>query len=313
MRKPSRERNLTISEASCEEKLPVSTSFDATEFESIGDPRENDARKEIVRRLLQERVSPDFIYAFEKTGNLVTDENRHLWTAKARRAWDRALGEYRRRVEGDSKAIDLCFTLHHETGRTDSANKKRFAASEFAIAVLCAHDQGLSSFAVEELLSEAWLDYVLRHRRTPETAPDPTDHQRFYEIDLGAIPMLLYEICETLPDRTWSTSIEKRIARIEAARAEPDTWLGKLPDLFSQEEREEILTIDDLQNAISQCEREGVAPDLIESMLLRSWIRMLVVNGHAEECFFQILDKNWDEVHARVQVHMGRYSGLRLQ
>ena len=125
--------------------------------------------------------------------------------------------------------------------------------------------------------------------------------------------MLLYEICETLPDRTWSTSIEKRIARIEAARAEPDTWLGKLPDLFSQEEPEEILTIDDLQNAISQCELEGVAPDLIESMLLRSWIRMLVVNGYAEERFFQILDKNWDEVHARVQVHISRYSGLRIQ
>ena len=48
-------------------------------------------------------------------------------------------------------------------------------------------------------------------------------------------------------------------------------------------------------------------------MLLRSWIRMLVVNGHAEERFFQILDKNWDEVHARVQVHISRYSGLRLQ
>jgi len=313
MRKLSGERNLAKSKPASEGKLPVPASFDAVESDQSGESLDNVARKEIARRLRQERVSPDFIYAFEKTGNLVTDENRELWTAKARRAWDRALGEYRRRVEGDSKAIDLCFTLHHETGRSDSANKKRFAVSEFAIAVLCAHDQGLSSFAVEELFSEAWLDYVLRHRRTPETAPDPTDHQRFDEIDLGAIPMLLYEICETLPDRTWSTSIEKRIARIEAARAEPDTWLGKLPDLFSQEEPEEILTIDDLQNAISQCELEGVAPDLIESMLLRSWIRMLVVNGYAEERFFQILDKNWDEVHARVQVHISRYSGLRLQ
>jgi hypothetical protein len=291
----------------------VSASFDATESESICDSRENVERKEIVRKLRQERVSPDFIYAFEKTGNLVTDENRDLWTAKALREWTRALREYRRRVESDSKTIDLCFTLHHETGRTDPAKKKRFAASEFAIAVLCAHDQGLSSFAVEELFSEAWLDYVLRHRRTPETAPDPTNHQRFDRIDIGAIPMLLYEICETLPDRAWSTSIEKRIARIEAARAAPDTWLGKLPDLLDEEESEEILTIDDLQNAISQCELEGVAPDLIESMLLRSWIRVLVLNGHAEERFFQILDKNWDEVHARVQVHMGRYSGLLLQ
>jgi hypothetical protein len=59
-----------------------------------------------------------------------------------------------------------------------------------------------------------------------------------------------------------------------------------LPDLLITEEPEEIPTIDDLRKAISHCEREGIAPDLIESMLLRSWIRMLVVNGHAEERFF---------------------------
>jgi hypothetical protein len=246
MRKLSGEQNLVNSNASRETKLPVSASF-AAEAESIGESRENVERKEIVRRLRQERVSPDFIYAFEKTGNFVTGENRDRWTAKALREWTRALREYRRRVESDSKTIDLCFTLHHETGRTDPAKKKRFAASEFAIAVLCAHDQGLSSFAVEELFSEAWLDYVLRHRRALETAPDPTDQQRFDRIDIGAIPMLLYEIYETLPDRTWSTSIEKRIARIEAARAEPDTWLGKSPNFYKEEEPEEILTIDDLQ------------------------------------------------------------------
>jgi hypothetical protein len=116
-----------------------------------------------------------------------------------------------------------------------------------------------------------------------------------------------------VPNPSRSAIPEKRIARIDAARAEPNTWLGKSPDLLDEEESEEILTIDDLQNAISHCELEGVTPDQIESMLLRSWIRMLVVNGHAEERFFQILDKNWDEVHARVQLHMARYSGLRLQ
>ncbi len=99
--------------------------------------------------------------------------------------------------------------------------------------------------------------------------------------------MLLYEICETLPDRGWSTTIEKRIARIEAARAEPSTWLGKLPDLLDEEESEEILTIDDLQSAISHCALEGVIPDQIESMLLRFWIRMSVVNGHAGKWFFK--------------------------
>jgi hypothetical protein len=40
----------------------------------------------------------------------VTEENRDLWTAKARREWNGALRDYRRRVESDSKAIDFCFT-----------------------------------------------------------------------------------------------------------------------------------------------------------------------------------------------------------
>jgi hypothetical protein len=122
-------------------KLTVSASFDAAESGSIGESLDDVARKEIAKRLREERVSPDFIYAFERTGNLVTDGNRDLWTAKALREWTRAFGEYRRRAEGDSKAIDLCFAMHHETGRTDPAKKKRLAASEFAIAVLCARDQ----------------------------------------------------------------------------------------------------------------------------------------------------------------------------
>ncbi len=93
MMKPSGERNCVNSNASREAKLSASASFAATESESIGDSRENIARKEMVRRLRQERVSPDFIYAFEKTGNLVTNENRDLWTSKAFREWNRALRE----------------------------------------------------------------------------------------------------------------------------------------------------------------------------------------------------------------------------
>jgi hypothetical protein len=125
MRKLSGERNLSKSKASRREKLPVSASFDAAESGSTGESLDDVARKEIAKRLCEERVSPDFIYAFERTGDLVTDGNRDLWTAKALREWTRAFGEYRRRVEGDSKAIDLCFAMHHETGRTDPAKKKR--------------------------------------------------------------------------------------------------------------------------------------------------------------------------------------------
>jgi hypothetical protein len=54
MRKLSGERNLAKSKASCEEKLPVSASFDAAESESIGESLDNVARKEIARRLREE-------------------------------------------------------------------------------------------------------------------------------------------------------------------------------------------------------------------------------------------------------------------
>ena len=82
MRKLRGERNLVKSKASGEAKLPVSTSFASAESDLVGESLDDAARKEIARRLRQERVSPDFIYAFEKTGNLVTDENRDLWTAE---------------------------------------------------------------------------------------------------------------------------------------------------------------------------------------------------------------------------------------
>jgi hypothetical protein len=289
------------------------TSVSATESESIGDFLEASARKEIAATLREERVSPDFIYAFEKTSYLVTDENRDLWTAKALREWSRALQEYRQRVKADCRAIDLCFALLHEKGRTDQANKKRFAASEFAIAVLCAHDQGLSSFGVEELFREAWLDHLLRHRRVPEIGSDPTDHHRFEGLDTGVLRKLLDEICEDISYRIWSPTIDKRIAKIEAARSVLSTWLGRMPEGLAEEEPEEVLTIDNLQNAVTHCELEGVPSDVIESMLLRSWVRMMVLNAHSDERFFQILDKNWDQVHARIQVQMAQYSGLSIQ
>jgi hypothetical protein len=60
------------------------------------------------------RVSPDLIYAFSKTGRIVTEENSHLLTPEQHGNWKQALREYRRRAEADDRAIDLCYTLLHE-------------------------------------------------------------------------------------------------------------------------------------------------------------------------------------------------------
>ena len=47
-------------------------------------------------------------------------------------------------------------------------------------------------------------------------------------------------------------------------------------------------------------------------MWLRSRVPRWTMNTHRDEWFFQVLDNNWDTVHAWVQVFMAQYSGLRL-
>ena len=78
-------------------------------------------------------------------------------------------------------------------------------------------------------------------------------------------------------------------------------------------EYENAVVIDEIHHAIFHCEQEGVPEDVIESMLLRSWIRMLVFNEHEDERVFHILDKYWEQVHATFQIRMAGYSGLRVQ
>jgi hypothetical protein len=52
----------------------------------------------MLARFHKEKASLDFIYAFERTGNFVTSENRDEWSAKERKEWDGLLREYRCRM-----------------------------------------------------------------------------------------------------------------------------------------------------------------------------------------------------------------------
>jgi hypothetical protein len=78
----------------------------------------------------------------------VTEENRDRLPPAEYREWKQAPPEYHRKLNADSKAVDLCYTLHHESGRSELSKKKRFAASELGVAVLNALDEGISSFAM---------------------------------------------------------------------------------------------------------------------------------------------------------------------
>src|SRR5271168_3527213 len=98
--------------------------------------------------------------AFSKTGRIVTKENRVRLSAAQHREWKRALREHRRRAAAGSRAVDLCYALHHESGRSDLSNKRRFAASELGVTVLNALEEEIRSFAMEGVFLNAWLTLV---------------------------------------------------------------------------------------------------------------------------------------------------------
>ena len=254
-------------------------------------------------------VSPDLIYAFSRTGRIVTEENRHLLTPEQHRDWKEALREYRRRAEADERAIDLCYTLLHESGRSELANRKRFAVSELGVATLEAHEEGISSFAMEGVFFNAWLSQLAKRLHIL-----PEDGERLREkfgADVAELRGLLEEFNDDLPTPSWNPSIEKRIAKIESARAIPETWLGKAPASKEEAEWEMPLAVEHLQNAIEFC--KDVNDDVMESMFFRTWFRTRVLNDHLPERFFQAIDANLSRVYERVQNHMARYAGSRLQ
>jgi len=256
-------------------------------------------------------VSPDLIYAFSKTGRIVTEENRIHLSAAQHREWKQALREYRQRAEADSRAVALCYDLHHESGHSDLSNKKRFVASELGVAVLNALEEEISSFAMEGVFLNAWLTLVFNRIRLLAEAAEMLRQQ--FGADMAEIRGLLNGIYDDLPNPSWSSAIERRIARIEAVRAVPESWLGKPPASREEAEWEMTPAFEHLESALSFCEAASIPQDVMESMFLRFWVRTRVLNDRLPELFFQVLDKNWKLVHARVQSHMARYSGPRLQ
>jgi hypothetical protein len=170
---------------------------------------------------------------------------------------------------------------------------------------------------VEQIFRESWLDVVVRRSRAADSEWDPTDHHRFDYVDRASVRNVLNQLRDDLPEQrlpvSTSAAVEKLIAKIEAARATDGSWFGKPPAPGEEGERENAVVIDEIHHAIFHCEQEGVPEDVIESMLLRSWIRMLILNEHEDERIFHILDKYWEQVHATFQIRMAGYSGLRVQ
>ncbi len=188
-------------------------------------------RRKMLLELYEEGASPDFIYAFEKTGNYITPENRDEWSKAELEEWDGLLRAYERRFSLEDRIIDLAFRLPRSGQHSELGRQKAIAASEFGIATSTAHELGMSSFVVEQTFREIWLDSALRPSRAPDYEWDPTDHHRFDHIDMRPIQSLLSALCQetanSCPDRELGIEARKPVARIAEARAAEDTWFGK--------------------------------------------------------------------------------------
>jgi hypothetical protein len=257
------------------------------------------------------QVNPDLIHAFTRTGTLVTEDNHDRLSPAQLREWKRTLGAYRRRAEADSRAIEMCYSLHHERGRSGLSEKRRFAASELGVAVLNALDEEVSSFAMEGAFLNAWLTYAFRRMRVP--AGEAERLRRNFGTEMKEILGLLEHICDELPSPAWNTAFDKRMARIEAARATPETWLGRPPASKGEAEWEVTPAFEHLQSAIPFCNAAQVPDSVMEAMFFRFWLRTRVLNDRMPEVLFQTLDEHWDHVHARVQDFLARYSGPSIQ
>ena len=163
----------------------------------IAESLQHQYSEEMVALFRRSNVNPALIYAFSKTGLIVTEENRDRLSSTEIREWKRALREYKRRLGADSKAVALCYTLHHETDRSGLSDKKRFVASELSVAVLKALDEAISSFAMEGVFFNAWL--TLACRRNNIHGNDRIELQEQFGVDLPEIRNLLNDIYDELP------------------------------------------------------------------------------------------------------------------
>ena len=56
-------------------------------------------QQDMMETMAQAGINPAFIYAFKRTGRIVTESNRHRLTEKELRQWNDAIDEYQHKVD----------------------------------------------------------------------------------------------------------------------------------------------------------------------------------------------------------------------
>ena len=60
----------------------------------------------MVQAMKQAGIHPAYVYAFEKTGLIVSEENQHLLPEKDLAEWEAAIREYEARHDGEGPPDD---------------------------------------------------------------------------------------------------------------------------------------------------------------------------------------------------------------
>ncbi len=55
--------------------------------------------QDMIETMAQAGINPAFIYAFRRTGRIVTESNKHRLTEKELRRWNDAISEYEHKVD----------------------------------------------------------------------------------------------------------------------------------------------------------------------------------------------------------------------
>lgn len=263
----------------------------------LSDENHEEMMEEMTAVMEESGVHPAHIYAFRKTGRMVSEENRERLSAADLQEWHSALREYERKTDRENKAIELCFLMRARIGGKRASREERLASGELAIAAMYAMEAGVSSFAMEGVYLNGWL--TLTANRLGITGLAQGIRER-----LGAQVKELCDLVAALDVEVgpveWDEPMRRHLAKVKAAREEPGTWLGKPSVSPARAETEMEAASEFLGYAMHNCSVPEIPRTLVEGMLLRAWLRMRVVNDRLPEELFQRLDRNWPEAAERV-------------
>lgn len=263
----------------------------------LSDANHEQVVEEMTALMEETGIHPAHIYAFRKTGRMVSEESLERLSPAELKEWYSALREYERKTERENKAVELCFMMRARAGGKKASREERVVSGELAIAAMYALEDGVSSFAMEGVFLNGWLALAANRLGISGSAQSIRERLGSQAKELRD---LLSALDSDLGPVEWDETMRRHLAKVETVRKEPGTWLGRPPASPARAEKEMDAAAEFLGYAMTNCSVPEIPSSAVESMLLRAWLRMRVLNDHSPEEFFQRLDRRWPEVLEQV-------------